>query len=115
MERDSYDGINTHLTTRAQTDAFKDEHAVSTTPQIFIGGCRIGGYTELRGELGNSPADSDAVRYPPIIAIFAVALGLAMTLPITASVRPRPCEPANGSFLMPMLSVSGSRCCDLYG
>jgi glutaredoxin len=33
------------LTTRAETDAFKASHQVATTPQIFIGGERVGGPT----------------------------------------------------------------------
>ena len=36
-----------HLTTREQTDAFKAEHGVATTPQVFIEGERIGGYDDL--------------------------------------------------------------------
>lgn len=36
------------LTTRAETDAFKAEHDVETTPQTFIGGERVGGYEALR-------------------------------------------------------------------
>ena len=36
------------LTSRQETDAFKTQHGVSTTPQIFIGGERIGGYQELQ-------------------------------------------------------------------
>ena len=39
------------LSTRAETDAFKTEHGVDTTPQIFIEDQRVGGYDELRGFL----------------------------------------------------------------
>jgi glutaredoxin len=35
------------LTTREQVDAFKAEHGVSTTPQVFVEGERIGGSDEL--------------------------------------------------------------------
>lgn len=35
------------LTTRAEVDAFEDEHRVATTPQVFIDGERIGGSEEL--------------------------------------------------------------------
>jgi glutaredoxin len=35
------------LTTREQVDAFQADHGVSTTPQIFIDGERIGGSEEL--------------------------------------------------------------------
>jgi glutaredoxin len=58
------------LTTREEIDAFKALHGVSTTPQIFIGGKRIGGYDDLRRYLGKSVADPKAVSYRPVIAIF---------------------------------------------
>ena len=48
LERRGYTVEDHHLTTREQTDAFKLDHGVETTPQSFIGGKRIGGYTELR-------------------------------------------------------------------
>jgi glutaredoxin len=35
------------LTSREEVDAFKAEHGVSTTPQVFIDGERIGGSEEL--------------------------------------------------------------------
>ncbi|MFK3891280.1 glutaredoxin domain-containing protein [Sphingomonas sp. NPDC079357] len=35
------------LTSREQVDAFKAEHHVATTPQVFIDGERIGGSDEL--------------------------------------------------------------------
>src|SRR3546814_6641266 len=45
------------LTTRAETDAFKAEHGVKTTPQTFIDGVRIGGYDDLRRHFGLKVAD----------------------------------------------------------
>ena len=37
-----------HLTTRAEVDAFKEEHDVQTTPQTFIDvASRIGGHDDL--------------------------------------------------------------------
>ena len=35
------------LATRMEVDAFEEEHGVPSTPQIFIGGERIGGCDEL--------------------------------------------------------------------
>lgn len=35
------------LSTREEVDSFKEEHGVSTTPQIFIDGERIGGSDAL--------------------------------------------------------------------
>tara|TARA_R100000750_G_scaffold1739_1_gene1593 strand:- start:1296 stop:1694 length:399 start_codon:yes stop_codon:yes gene_type:complete len=48
LERQGYSVDDHHLETRKQTDAFKEEHGVETTPQAFIDGERIGGYDELR-------------------------------------------------------------------
>ena len=47
LERHGYTVEDNWLTTREETDAFKREHDVATTPQTFIDGKRIGGYDEL--------------------------------------------------------------------
>lgn len=73
-----YAVIDHHLTTRAETDAFKAEHGVATTPQTFIGGQRIGGYDDLRRFLGLKVADPQATTYRPVIALFAMTALLAM-------------------------------------
>jgi glutaredoxin 3 len=39
------------LRSRAEVDAFEAEHQVETTPQIFIGGQRIGGCDDLEAYL----------------------------------------------------------------
>jgi glutaredoxin len=66
------------LTTRAQTDAFKAEHGVSTTPQTFIANERVGGYDDLRRHFGLKVRDPDAVSYVPVVAVFAAAAALAL-------------------------------------
>ncbi len=47
LEREGYEVDDRLLTSREQTDAFKAEHDVPTTPQVFIDGQRIGGCDEL--------------------------------------------------------------------
>ena len=42
------------LGSRDEVEAFKAEHGVATTPQIFIGGERIGGSTELERYLAEA-------------------------------------------------------------
>lgn len=42
------------LATRDEVDAFKAEHNVSTTPQIFIDGERIGGSDDLDRHLAGT-------------------------------------------------------------
>lgn len=59
------------LTTRGETDAFKAEHHVQTTPQAFIDGKRIGGYDDLRRYFGKTVRDPKAKTYAPAIAVFA--------------------------------------------
>ena len=65
------------LTTREETDAFKAEHHVDTTPQTFIDGRRVGGYDDLRRFFGLAVHDASAPSYRPVIAVFVVALLLA--------------------------------------
>ncbi|MCL9983216.1 MAG: glutaredoxin [Erythrobacter sp.] len=66
-----------HLTTREETDRFKVEHGVTTTPQTFIGGERIGGYDDLRRYFGLKVADPSATTYRPVIALFAMTALMA--------------------------------------
>jgi glutaredoxin len=67
-----------HLTTREETDRFKAEHGVATTPQTFIGGERIGGYDDLRRHLGLKVTDPGATSYRPVIALFVMTALMAM-------------------------------------
>lgn len=80
LERGGYRVEDHWLTTRAETDAFKAAHGVETTPQVFIDGRRIGGYTELRAFLGKPLPAQDAVSYTPVLAVFAIAAALALAV-----------------------------------
>jgi glutaredoxin len=66
------------LTTREETDAFKAQHGVETTPQTFIDGQRIGGHEDLRRFFGKRVRDPKALTYTPVIAVFAVAALMAL-------------------------------------
>ena len=66
------------LTTREETDAFKKDQGVESTPQVFIDGERIGGYDELRRHFGKSVRDPKVVTYQPVIAVFAIAALMAL-------------------------------------
>jgi len=66
------------LTTREETEAFKAEHGVKTTPQTFIEGVRIGGYDDLRRHFGLKVADPDRASYTPVIALFAMTALMAL-------------------------------------
>jgi glutaredoxin len=78
LKRAGYQVEDIHLTTRAETDAFKAEHNVPTTPQTFIAGTRIGGHDDLRRFLGKRVADPKATSYTPVVALFAVTFLLAL-------------------------------------
>lgn len=65
--------VNDHpLTSKAETEAFKAEQGVSTTPQVFIDGQRIGGYEDLRRHLGLPVRAANATSYRPVIALFSL-------------------------------------------
>ena len=66
------------LTTRAETDAFKAEHGVATTPQAFVDGKRIGGYDDLRRYFGKRVRDPNATTYTPVIVLFAMTALMAL-------------------------------------
>jgi glutaredoxin len=68
------------LKTRAETDAFKAEQGVATTPQVFIDGARIGGYDDLRRHFGLKVADPKATSYTPVLTVFAVTALMALAL-----------------------------------
>ena len=88
LKRAGYEVDDRHLTTREQTDAFKAEHGVATTPQIFIGDVRVGGHDDLRRFLGKRVADPKATSYRPVIALFSVTalMALAASYAVTGSV-----------------------------
>jgi hypothetical protein len=79
LKREGFAVHDHWLKTRADTDAFKAEHDVETTPQTFISGRRIGGYDELRRHFGKTVRDPDAASYRPVVAVFMVAALLALT------------------------------------
>ena len=73
-----------HLTTREATDAFKTANGVTTTPQTFIDGQRIGGHDDLRRFFGLKVADPNATTYRPIMALFAMTALMAVAAGIAA-------------------------------
>jgi glutaredoxin len=78
LKRKGYDVEDHPLTSRDETDAFKAEHDVTTTPQTFIDGTRIGGYDDLKQFFGISKPDPNKKTYRPVIAVFAVTFLMAL-------------------------------------
>ena len=88
LESEGFEVEDNWLTSRAETDRFKHEHGVETTPQPFIGGKRVGGYDELRVHLGKASPAEDETSYQPVLAIFATAAFMAVAMSWFAFGRP---------------------------
>ncbi len=71
LQRQGYTVDDNLLESREQIDAFKAAHDVQTTPQTFIDGERVGGYTELKKHFGYRVMGKDEKTYRPVVAIFA--------------------------------------------
>ncbi|KAI9129949.1 glutaredoxin [Acaryochloris sp. CCMEE 5410] len=72
------------LTSKEEVETFKAKHNVPTTPQIFFGEERVGGYTDL-AERFDVEAESAEYSYAPVIAVFSTAglITLAASLGVT--------------------------------
>jgi len=88
LEREGYEVEDHPLHSRSETEAFKAEHGVKTTPQTFIDGKRVGGYDDLRELFHHGDHAQTGTTYTPVIAIFSVAalLAVAMQIALTAQV-----------------------------
>lgn len=92
LERKGYIVDDHWLKSRDETDAFKAEHGVDTTPQTFIDGRRIGGYDDVRRFFGLHVPEKGETSYRPVIVIFSMALLMALALGWSF--------PAAGGFVM---------------
>ena len=101
LKRKGYKVEDKHLASREQTDAFKQEHGVETTPQTFIDGRRIGGYDELRKFFDMPVKDKNAVTYTPVVALFLMAAALALGRVGPPSASYRAFRPQSGSWPLP--------------
>ena len=88
LKRSGYEVEDHHLTTREETDAFKTEHDVKTTPQVFVDGRRIGGYDDTRRFLGKTVVDPKATSYRPVAVLFAMTALTAMAASFAVSGNP---------------------------
>ncbi|MGB0258802.1 MAG: MauE/DoxX family redox-associated membrane protein, partial [Coraliomargarita sp.] len=67
-----------HIESMEANKQYKEDNGVDETPQIYIEGEHIGGYDQLREYLGLGPDPQEGETYRPIIAIFAVTLGMSI-------------------------------------
>lgn len=88
------------LDSRDATDAFKAEHGVETTPQVFIDGERIGGFDALKAHLGIAADDADAMSYAPVIATFGLTATMAVATLLASD------EIGLGAFLYQFVAYS---------
>lgn len=72
LKRSGYEVEDHYLRSRQETDAFKAQHDVKTTPQVFIDGQRIGGHDDTRRFLGKTVVDPKATTYRPVAVLFAM-------------------------------------------
>ena len=77
LERSGFEVEDHHLKSREETDTFKREHQVETTPQTFVGDKRVGGYDDVRRFLGKPVNDPDATSYRPVVVLFALTALMA--------------------------------------
>lgn len=107
LEKNGYTVEDHWLTTREATDAYKRKHGVETTPQTYIDGKRIGGYTDLRAFLGKPLPPPGATSYTPVLAVFAVAALLALVVSFHAFGTPLTVSSAEWfvSFAMVILAM----------
>lgn len=78
LKRRGFEVDDHHLKSHAETDAFKKQHSIETTPQVFIGGERIGGYDALRRHFGQHVPGPDETSYRPVIALFSMTALMAL-------------------------------------
>lgn len=76
LKSQGYEVEDHHLTSREETDAFKEKHDIKTTPQTFIDGKRIGGYDDLKEFFGKV---QKGTTYKPILAIFVTTFLMALS------------------------------------
>ncbi len=107
LRRKGYTVDDHWLKTREETDAFKAEYDVKTTPQIFIDDERIGGYDDLRRWFGKHVRDPKKPTYQPVIAVFTVTALLALAVSYAASGNPFTLRAAEWfiSFSMVVLAI----------
>ena len=80
LQRQGFKVSDHKLTSKQETEQFKQQHDVKTTPQTFIDDQRIGGYDDLRQYFNMGKAGQQGTTYTPVITIFAIALLTALAV-----------------------------------
>ena len=77
LKDEGYEVEDHHLTSREETEQFKEKYDVKTTPQVFIDDKRIGGYDDLKKHFGKI---QEGTTYKPIIGIFATTFLMTLSV-----------------------------------
>ena len=116
LKRQGYKVEDHQFQSKQEADDFREEHGVKTTPQTFIDGERIGGYDDLRAHFGKDKQqeESDETTYQPIVAMFSMALLLALATNwrVTGSLQWLPVTELFVAFGMVILAIQKLR--DLF-
>jgi glutaredoxin len=80
LERKGFRVDDHQLESREETEAFMQKRGVETTPQTFIGDVRIGGFDDLQDYFGIETGSPDETTYRPVIAVFGMALAMALAI-----------------------------------
>lgn len=68
-----------HLESQEANERYKEENGYDETPQVWIEDKHIGGYDALREHFDMKPDPKEGKSYQPVIAVFAVAFGMALS------------------------------------
>lgn len=114
LKRKGFEVDDHLLKSHAETETLKTKLGVDTTPQTFIDGKRIGGYSDLRRYFGLSDIDNQKISYTPVIAVFVIALLMAVALvrPVDDTFTPLPIFEKFIALAMCLLALQKLR--DLY-
>ncbi len=79
LRRHGYEIHDQHLESMDANEEYKDRHGYGETPQIWIGDEHLGGYDQLREHFDLGPDPKEGDTYQPVVAVFAVALLMALS------------------------------------
>lgn len=85
LEHEHLEIVDHPLKSKEETQKFKQEFHVDTTPQTFIDGKRVGGYEDLIEYFGKSTLKQEGTTYQPVIAVFATTALMALALSWSAT------------------------------
>ncbi|MHA3980722.1 MauE/DoxX family redox-associated membrane protein [Halovulum sp. GXIMD14794] len=82
LKRKGYEVDDNLLRSREEVDDFMEANRVDTTPQSFIDGERIGGYSDLKKHFGYKVPEEGETSYTPVMAIFASTALMALAITV---------------------------------